>query len=57
MYSCWTTRLIQGLFSSMSHFPDLILGLWMWDTPTMNVLGHSSDIGSLGLMLPIRNLA
>lgn len=27
-------------------------GLWMWDTPTVNVLGHSSDIGSLSLPFP-----
>lgn len=36
----------------MSHFTDLMLGLWMWDTPTVNVLGRSSDIGSLSLPFP-----
>lgn len=34
----------------MSHFPDLLLGLWMQDTPTGKVLGRSSDIGNLSLL-------
>lgn len=29
-----------------------MLGLWMWATPTVNILGQSSDIGSLSLPLP-----
>lgn len=48
---CWTTHLIWGLFSSLSHFTDL-LGLWMGDTPTGKVLGQSSDMGILSLLFP-----
>lgn len=36
----------------MSHFTGLILGLCMWDAPTLNVLGHCSDIGSYILPFP-----
>lgn len=36
----------------MSHFGKLILGLWVWDTPTINVLGHSSQICSFSVPFP-----
>lgn len=36
----------------MSHFRKLILGLCVWDTPTINVLGHSSEICSVSVPFP-----